>query len=86
VEVQSKMKVNAICERFLGSVRRECLDQRLIMSERQLCRVIREYLRYFNEARPHQEIHQEIPEVGNEEREKVRGENHRVSDPERVAP
>ena len=34
---------NAICERLLGSVRRECLDYFLILSERYLHRVMREY-------------------------------------------
>lgn len=54
-------KANAICERFLGSVRRECLDQVLILGERHLYGVIKEYVRFFNEARPHQGIEQQIP-------------------------
>ena len=55
-------KANALCERFLGSVRRECLDHFLIWGERQLSRVIEEYVRYFNQARPHQGLKQKIPE------------------------
>ncbi len=55
-------KANGICERFIGSVRRECLDHILIMSERHLHRVIGEYVAYFNHARPHQGIGQRIPE------------------------
>jgi transposase InsO family protein len=55
-------RANAICERFLGSVRRECLDHLLILSEKQLHRVLRAYVKYFNRARPHQGIHQQIPE------------------------
>lgn len=55
-------RANAICERFLGSVRRECLDQMLIFGEWQLYRVIREYVDYFNRARPHQGLGQRIPE------------------------
>ena len=54
-------KANAICERFLGSLRRECLDCLLILSERQLHRVVKEYREYFNHARPHQGIAQRIP-------------------------
>jgi putative transposase len=53
---------NAICERFLGSVRRECLDHVLILREQQLHRVLRSYVAYFNRARPHQGIHQQVPE------------------------
>ena len=55
-------RANAICERFLGSVRRECLDQLLILQEKQLQRVLNAYVRYFNRARPHQGIKQQIPE------------------------
>jgi putative transposase len=55
-------RANAICERFLGSVRRECLDHLLILHEKQLQRVLNAYIRYFNRARPHQGIKQQIPE------------------------
>ena len=55
-------RANAIRERFLGSVRRECLDHVLILHEKQLHRVLRAYVEYFNEARPHQGIHQQVPQ------------------------
>src|SRR6266480_5638475 len=55
-------RANAICERFLGSVRRECLDHLLILQEKQLQRVLRAYVEYFNRARPHQGIKQQILE------------------------
>lgn len=65
---------NAICERFLGSVRRECLDHLLIVSELQLYRVVREYVSFFNGARPHQGIEQRIPEkLGSSREEKREG-------------
>jgi putative transposase len=54
-------KANAVCERFLGSVRREGLDHRLVFNERQLHRVVNEYVDYFNTARPHQGIGGHIP-------------------------
>ena len=54
-------RANAICERFLGSLRRECLDHFLILGERHLYRVVKEYMAYFNYARPHQGIEQYIP-------------------------
>ena len=53
---------NAICERFLLSVRRECLDHLFILQEKQLQRVLGAYVQYFNRARPHQGITQQIPE------------------------
>jgi putative transposase len=49
-------KANAICERFLGSLRRECLDYVLILSERHLRQVVKEYKQYFNNARPIREL------------------------------
>jgi putative transposase len=55
-------RVNAICERFLGSVRRECLDHLFIFQEKQLHRVLHASVQYFNQARPHQGIKQQIPE------------------------
>ena len=54
-------KANAVCERFLGSFRRECLDHLLIVNERQLHRVIKEYVKYFNTVRPHQGIGHRVP-------------------------
>ena len=56
-------KANAICERFVGSVRRECLDCVLITGERHLERVLAEYVRYFNTERPHQGLGQTVPVV-----------------------
>ena len=55
-------RANAMCERFLGSVRRECLDHLLILHERHLGRVLQDYVTYFNRARPHQGIDQTIPQ------------------------
>jgi hypothetical protein len=55
-------RANAICERLLGSVRRECLDHILLLSEQHLRRVLREYVTYFNGSRPHQGINQRVPE------------------------
>ncbi len=54
-------QANAICERFIGSVRRELLDHILILSERHLLRKVKEYVRYFNRVRPHQGLNGQIP-------------------------
>ncbi len=48
-------------DRFLGSVRRECLDHILVLGEGHLRRVLREYVAYFNGARPHQGLRQRTP-------------------------
>jgi transposase InsO family protein len=54
-------QANAICERFWGSLRRECLDFFILLGERHLYRVVKEYVAYFNNARPHQGLGQRIP-------------------------
>jgi len=56
-------RANAICERFIRSVRQEYLDHLLILEEKQLQRVLNAYVAYFNQARPHQGIGQQIPVV-----------------------
>lgn len=54
-------QANGICERFMGSLRRECLDQILFHDGRHVQRVVKEYTAYFNQERPHQGISQCIP-------------------------
>jgi len=55
-------RMNSFCERFLGSVRRECLDHVIVLGEAHVHRVLREYcFAYFNHARPHQGIGQLVP-------------------------
>ena len=54
-------QANAVCERFLGSVRRECLDFFLILNEGHLRKIVKQHQAYFNHARPHPGIDQRIP-------------------------
>ncbi|MEO8288784.1 MAG: integrase core domain-containing protein [Chloroflexota bacterium] len=56
-------KANSVCERLMGSVRRECLDHILILGKKHLYRVVKEYVQYYNSARPHQGIGQGIPDT-----------------------
>jgi len=54
-------KANAFAERWIRSLREECLDHLLILNERHLRRVLIEYITFYNEARPHQGLEQQTP-------------------------
>jgi len=54
-------RANGICERYMGNLRSECLNHALILNDRHLLRVVKEYTKYFNQERPHQGIGQRIP-------------------------
>jgi len=46
-------RANAHAERWIGSCRRECLDRMLIVNQRHLESVVREYCLHYNDERPH---------------------------------
>jgi transposase len=54
-------KAKAHAERWVGSVRRECLDRILIVSQAHLERVLHEYVAHHNTHRPHRALHQQPP-------------------------
>ena len=54
-------QANAFAERFVGTVRRECLDRMLIFGRRHLERVLAEYVVHYNEHRPHRALGQLAP-------------------------
>jgi len=53
--------MNAVAERLVGSARRELLDHVLLLDDRHLECLLRQYKLYFNESRPHQAIGQRVP-------------------------
>ena len=56
-------RANAICERVNGTLRRELLDRILIVGERHLALVLREYVAHYNGHRPHQSRQQRPPDM-----------------------
>jgi transposase InsO family protein len=53
---------NAFVARVIGSIRRECLDHVIVLSEAHLGRRLRAYLAYYNTARPHQSLDHNSPQ------------------------
>ena len=61
LEIIQTPNANAFAERWVRTVREECLDHLLIFDERGLHRVLTEYVHYYNTARPHQGLQQQTP-------------------------
>ena len=53
---------NAVCERFGGSLRRECLDLLIPFNERHLKMTVKRWVAHYNRSRPHSSLGPEIPE------------------------
>ena len=52
---------NAFAERWIGSLRRELLDRTVVWNQRQLHRLVSEYIDHYNTHRPHRALHQQPP-------------------------
>jgi putative transposase len=55
-------RANAYIERWIGSIRRECLDRLLILNRRHLEQVLPAYIRHYNAHRPHRSLNQRPPD------------------------
>jgi putative transposase len=72
-------RANAICERIIGTLRRELLDRMLIVNEYHLRQVLTEYLQHYNTARPHRVLSQLTPaQAGTRPAEPVNLAEHRI--------
>jgi putative transposase len=60
--------MNSIMERFFGSVRREALDNFVLISRAQIVAILEEYVAFYNSQRPHQGIQQQVPKPGEPEK------------------
>jgi len=52
---------NPFAERVIGSIRRECLDHFIVLSETHYRRLLRAYVAYYNAVRPHQALDNTCP-------------------------
>ena len=53
---------NAYAERVIGSIRRECLNHVIVLSERHLRRLLSSYLEYYHHSRTHLSLDKDCPE------------------------
>ncbi len=56
-------RANAVAERFVGTIRRECLDRLLILGRRHLDVLLAEYVDHYNGHRPHRSLDQRCPSL-----------------------
>jgi transposase InsO family protein len=57
----SSPKANSICERVVGTIRRECLDWMIPLSEAHLRSILREWVVHYNGGRPHSALGPGVP-------------------------
>ena len=55
-------QANAFCERLIGTIRRECLDFMIPWNERQVRRILKEWVAHYNQGRPHSSLGPGIPD------------------------
>ena len=55
-------QANAFCERLIGTVRRECLDHVIPLTERRLRMILAEWIPHYNRGRPHASLGPGMPE------------------------
>lgn len=55
-------KANAICERMIGTIRRECLDWLIPLSETHLRQVLKLWISHYNQGRPHMALGPGVPD------------------------
>jgi putative transposase len=56
------MKANAICERVIGTARRQCLDWLIPMSEGHLRAILKSRVEHYNRGRPHSNLGPGVPD------------------------
>ena len=71
-------RANAVCERIIGTLRRELFDRLLIAGEHHLRRVLTEYLIHYNTARPHRTLGQLPPAQAHARPPQIDLTEHRV--------
>ena len=71
-------QANSICDRAIGSMRRECLDYMIPFNESHLRRVLKSWATYYNQTRPHMTLGPGIPDAKSKTLTLINAERHRI--------
>jgi putative transposase len=77
-------QANSLCERLLGTLRRECLDLMIPLTEGHLRRILHEWVRHYNAGRPHMALGPGIPQPPPHLPMPLQEHRHRLPDPLQV--
>jgi transposase InsO family protein len=73
-------KANSFCERVIGTLRRECLDFLIPLTENHLCRLLKTWGAHYNQGRPHSSLGPGIPDPPAGLPIKLQEHRHRIPD------
>jgi putative transposase len=76
-------KANAVCERFIGTARRECLDYMIPLNEGHVRQILKNWMTHYNRGRPHSSLGPGIPEAIGPKVER-QAQRHRIPDGHRI--
>jgi len=77
-------RANSICERAIGTTRRECLDHMIPLTENHLRNILKEWVSYYNQSRPHSSLGPGIPESTSSISRLLQGDRHRIDEDKKV--
>ena len=77
-------QANALCERLLGTLRRECLDFVIPLTENHLYRILTAWRCHYNASRPHMALGPGIPQPPASLQVSLQDHRHRLPQPLRV--
>jgi putative transposase len=77
-------QANAICECVLGTLRRECLDFMMPLTENHLRRLVAAWVQHYNEGRPHMSLGPGIPQPSGSRLAPLQTHRHRMPEHLRV--
>jgi transposase InsO family protein len=78
-------KANSLCERLIGTLRRECLDWIIPLNEQHLQKTLRSWLPHYNRGRPHSSLGPGLPDPPSNSRVRLQHHRHRFDRPSRIA-